>query len=125
MADSNAALMAMVAMNAVKNLGIPEGNIPLCHAIIYVCEAEKSNSVITALNLAKHDAEFNPDDEIPEHLKNYHYEVDNAPEYKYPHSYGGYVKQQYLPNKLKDRKYYQPLNNGRENGMTRKKDKFK
>ena len=125
MADSNAALMAMVAMNAIKNLGMPEGNIPLCHAIIYVCEAEKSNSVIEAMNSAKYDAEFNPDDNIPEHLKNYHYEEKDVPNYKYPHNYGGYVKQQYLPNKLKDRAYYKPLNNGREKGFIRKKDKFK
>ena len=124
MADSNAALMAMVAMNAIKNLGMPEGNIPLCHAIIYVCEAEKSNSVVEAMNLAKHDAEFNPDDNVPEHLKNYHYEEKNPPRYKYPHEYGGYVKQQYLPNKLKDKKYYTPLNNGKEKGMIRKKDKL-
>ena len=124
MADSNAALMAMVAMNAIKNLGMPEGNIPLCHAIIYVCEAEKSNSVVEAMNLAKHDAEFNPDDNVPEHLKNYHYEEKNPPKYKYPHEYGGYVKQQYLPNKLKDKKYYTPLNNGKEKGMIRKKDRL-
>lgn len=125
MADSNAALMAMVAMNAIKNLGMPEGNIPLCHAIIYVCEAEKSNSVIVAMNEAKYDAEFNPDDNVPEHLKNYHYEEKNPPKYKYPHEYGGYVKQQYLPNKLKDKTYYKPLNNGKEKGMIRKKDKLK
>ena len=125
MADSNASLLAMVAMNAIKNLGLPEGNIPLAHAIIYVCEAEKSNSVIEALNKAKYDAEFNPDDNIPEHLKNYHYEVSNPPEYKYPHNYGGYVKQQYLPEKLKDSVYYVPSNNGREKGMIKKKDKFK
>ncbi len=125
MADSNAALLAMVAMNAVKNLGMPEGNIPLAHAIIYVCEAEKSNSVIVALNAAKHDAEFNPDDNVPEHLKNYHYDVDNPPEYKYPHDYGGYVKQQYLPDKLKDKVYYVPSNNGREKGMIRKKTRNK
>ena len=124
MADSNAALMAMVAMNAVKNLGIPEGNIPLTHAIIYVCEAEKSNSVIEALDAAKKDAEFNPDDNVPEHLKNYHYEEKDVPQYKYPHNYGGYVKQQYLPNKLKDRVYYKPSNNGREKGLVKKKDKF-
>ncbi|MBE5741057.1 MAG: replication-associated recombination protein A [Clostridiales bacterium] len=124
MADSNAALMAMVAMNAVKNLGMPEGNIPLAHAITYVCEAEKSNSVIQAMNSAKHDAEYNPDDNIPEHLKNYHYEVDDVPEYKYPHDYGGYVRQQYLPDKLKDRRYYNPSHNGKEKGMIRKKDKF-
>ena len=125
MADSNAALLAMVAMNAVKNLGMPEGNISLAHAIIYVCEAEKSNSVIVALNKAKYDAEYNPDDNIPEHLKNYHYDVDNPPEYKYPHDYGGYCKQQYLPDKLKDRIYYIPSNNGRERGMIRKKERNK
>lgn len=125
MADSNASLMAMVAMNAVKNLGLPEGNIPLAHAIIYVCEAEKSNSVVVALNKAKDDAINNPDDNVPEHLKNYHYEVDNAPVYKYPHDYGGYIKQQYLPNKLKDRVYYTPSNNGKERGMVKKKDRIK
>lgn len=125
MADSNAALMAMVAMNAIKNLGMPEGNIPLTHAIIYVCEAEKSNSVVEAMNSARIDAEYNPDDSIPEHLKNYHYEVENPPEYKYPHAFGGYVEQQYLPDKLKNRRYYEPSNNGREKGMIRKKDRFK
>ncbi len=123
MADSNASLMAMVAMNAVKNLGVPEGEIPLAHAIIYVCEAEKSNSVVVAMNMAKQDASQNPDDNVPEHLKNYHYEVENAPKYKYPHDFGGYVKQQYLPDKLKDRRYYTPSKNGREKGMIRKKDR--
>lgn len=125
MADSNAALMAMVAMNAVKNLGLPEGNIPLAHAIIYVCEAEKSNSVIKALNAAQYDVEHNVDDTVPEHLKNYHYDVKNPPEYKYPHDYGGYVEQQYLPDKLKDRVYYMPSNNGREKNLVKKKDRFK
>lgn len=125
MADSNAALLAMVAMNAMKNLGHPEGDIPLAHAIIYVCEAEKSNSVVEAMGKAKEDARNNFDDNIPEHLKNYHYEVDNPPQYKYPHNYGGYVNQQYLPNKLKDRVYYVPSANGREKGLIRKKDKFK
>ena len=125
MADSNASLMAMIAMNAVKNLGLPEGEIPLAHAIIYVCEAEKSNSVVVAMDLAKEDAKFHPDDNVPEHLKNYHYDVDNVPEYKYPHNYGGYVKQQYLPDSLKDRRYYTPLNNGKEKGMIRKKDRVK
>lgn len=125
MADSNAALMAMVAMNAVKSLGMPEGNIPLSHAIIYVCEAEKSNSVIEAMNLAFNDAQYNPDDKIPEHLKNYHYEEKDVPKYKYPHDFGGYVKQQYLPDKLKNKIYYTPKNNGREKGMIKKKDKLK
>ncbi len=125
MADSNASLMAMVAMNAIKNLGVPEGEIPLAHAIIYVCEAEKSNSVVVARDKAKEDAKFHPDDKVPEHLKNYHYETDKVPQYKYPHNYGGYVKQQYLPDSLKDRIYYTPGNNGKEKGMVRKKERNK
>ncbi|MEG1500095.1 MAG: replication-associated recombination protein A, partial [Clostridia bacterium] len=44
--------------------------------------------------------------------------------YKYPHDFGGYVKQQYLPNSLKDKKYYIPSNNGKEKTMKKKKDMF-
>lgn len=124
MADSNAVLLANIALESIKNLGLPEGNIPLAHAIIYVCEAEKSNSVINALNAAKKDAEFNPDDNIPEYLKNNHFDTELKDAYKYPHDFGGYVKQQYLPDKLKDKTYYQPSNNGKEKNMIRKKDKF-
>lgn len=121
MADSNALLLATSAMYAVEKMGIPEGLIPLSHAIIYACEAEKSNSVVTALNLAKADAENVKDDNVPNHLKN-HPSI-NGPHvaYKYPHDYGGYVKQQYLPNALKDRIYYKPSNNGKEKNLVRKK----
>lgn len=131
MADSNAALMANIAMDSVKNLGIPEAELTIAHAIIYICEAEKSNSVVIARDKAKFDAQNNPDDNIPEHLKNYHYDYNDEngiakqpPTYKYPHNYGGYVKQQYLPDSLKDHVYYTPLNNGREKGMIKKKNKF-
>lgn len=121
MADSNALLLATSAMYAVEKMGIPEGLIPLSHAIIYACEAEKSNSVVTAMNLAKADAENVKDDNIPNHLKN-HPSI-NGPHttYKYPHDYGGYVKQQYLPNALKDRVYYKPSGNGKEKNLVRKK----
>lgn len=123
MADSNALLLATSAMYAVQNLGLPECLIPLSHAIIYACEAEKSNSVVVAMNMAKSDAENIRDDVVPNHLKN-HPSI-NGPKtaYKYPHDYGGYVKQQYLPNKLKDRIYYVPSKNGREKNMVRKKNK--
>ena len=121
MADSNALLLATCAMYAIQNMGVPEGLIPLSHAIIYACEAEKSNSVIVAMNLAKEDAENVRDDVVLNHLKN-HPSI-NGPKiaYKYPHDYGGYVKQQYLPNKLKDRIYYKPSNNGKEKNLKRKK----
>lgn len=123
MADSNALLLATSAMYAVEKMGNPEGLIPLSHAIIYVCEAEKSNSVVVAMNLARADAEILKDDDVPNHLKN-HPSI-NGPhiKYKYPHDYGGYVKQQYLPNALKDRVYYKPSGNGREKNLIRKKFK--
>ena len=125
MADSNALLLATSAHYAIKNLGMPEGDLALSHAIIYACEAEKSNSVYVAMGKAKTDAVKYSDDKIPEYLKNYHYDTDNPTPYKYPHDYGGYVEQQYLPNSLKDRVYYTPSNNGREKCLVRKKERFK
>ena len=123
MADSNALLLSTSAMYAVEKMGIPEGLIPLSHAIIYVCEAEKSNSVVVAMNKAREDAEYIKDDDVPNHLKN-HPSINGAnTKYKYPHNYGGFVKQQYLPNSLKDRVYYEPSSNGREKNLIRKKFK--
>ena len=122
MADSNALLLATSAMYAVEKLGVPEGLIPLTHAIIYVCEAEKSNSVIKALNMAQEDAVKNTDNKVPNHLKNHpSTNKDGHGKYKYPHDYGGYVKQQYMPDSLKDRVYYVPSKNGREKNLIRKK----
>lgn len=123
MADSNALLLATSAMYAVEKMGLPEGLIPLTHAIIYVCEAEKSNSVIIALENAKSDAEKYADLKVPNHLKNHpSTNKDGHGGYKYPHSYGGYVKQQYLPDEIKEHIYYMPLSNGREKNLVRKKN---
>ena len=123
MADSNALLLATSAMYAVEKMGVPEGLIPLSHAIIYACEAEKSNSVVVAMNAAKQDAENVRDDVVPNHLKNHPSINGPKTKYKYPHDYGGYVKQQYLPDKLKDKIYYVPGENGKEKNMIRKKFK--
>ena len=119
MADPNALVVATSALTAFEKIGLPEGLIPLSEAIIYVCEAEKSNSVVEAMYSAKEDAILVKDDQVPAHLKNYEYaskeEKENKAGYKYPHDYGGYVDQQYLPDRLKDRVYYKPKNNGYEN----------
>lgn len=123
MADSNALLLSTSAMYAVEKMGVPEGLIPLSHAIIYACEAEKSNSVIVALNMAKDDAENIKADSVPNHLKNHPSINGPKTKYKYPHDYGGYIKQQYLPDALKDRVYYTPSQNGREKNIVRKKFK--
>ena len=126
MADSNALLLSTSAMYAVEKMGAPEGLIPLFHAIIYACEAEKSNSVIVARDLSQADAENVKDDNVPDYLKNHPSTNDTKHiKYKYPHDYGGYVKQSYMPEKLKDRVYYIPSQNGREKNLVRKKDRNK
>ena len=101
-------------------MGLPEGNLPLTQAIIYVCEAPKSNSVVVAMNMAKEDVARCSCDAVPSHLKN-HPVHTKTPKYKYPHDFGGYVYQQYMPKGLEDRVYYTPSQNGREKGLVRKK----
>ena len=91
------------ALFALNNLGMPEGNIVLTQAIIEVCEAPKTNRVIKAMEMAIDDARNHPDDAVPDYLKNH---TPASKNYKYPHDYGGYVEQQYLPNSLKDRNYF-------------------
>ena len=122
MADSNALLLSCCALYSCEKLGPPECLLNLSHAIIYACEAEKSNSVLKAMHMAQNDAENVKDDKVPNHLKNHpSTNPDGTSSYKYPHDFGGYVFQQYLPNSLKDRVYYTPSKNGREKDLKRKK----
>ena len=120
MADPNALVVATSAMYALEKIGYPEALIPLSNAIIYVCEAPKSNTVVTAMSEAKEDAVNIRDDEgVPPYLKDNSYgdkgSKAQSGKYKYPHDYsGGYVEQQYLPDKLKDRIYYTPSDYGYE-----------
>lgn len=124
MADSNALLLAICAHYAVANIGLPEAMLNLTHAIIYLCEAEKSNAVVVAMNLAKQDAISLRDDKVPNHLKNHPSTNDDGHgKYKYPHDFGGYCKQQYLPDAIKNHIYYTPSQNGKEKNMQRKKFK--
>ena len=132
MADPNAMVVAASAMYIFEKTGYPEGLEPLCNAIIYVCEAPKSNTVEVAMNAAKRDAkEVRDDDGVPPYLKDNTF-GDRATKaqsagYKYPHNYtGGYVDQQYLPDKLKDRVYYTPSEYGFEKTVRQiRKDKGK
>lgn len=107
MADSNALVVAVSAMEALKNIGLPEARLSLCHATIYICQAPKSNAVIRAMEAVLEDLRMSKDDEIPVYLKDKTYAPKSeTSQYKYPHDYGGYVEQQYLPDSLKDRVYY-------------------
>jgi len=103
LADPQAMVQACSALYALDNLGMPEGNLALSQAIIYVCLAPKDNRVLLAMKQAQEDALYHVDDRIPDYLKN-HTEANKN--YKYPHDFGGYVKQQYLPDSLAKRVYF-------------------
>lgn len=124
LADPRALQIATSAMYALEKTGYPEGLEPLCEAIIYVCEAPKSNTVEAAMNAAKADVrEVRDDDGVPPYLKDNSYgskdDKANSRLYKYPHNYPqGYVEQQYLPDRLKDRVYYTPSGYGYERTIT-------
>ena len=118
MADPNALVVAVSALTAFEKLGAPEGFIPMSNAIIYVCEAEKSNSAILAMGAAQRAAREVRDDNIPPYLKDNSYgdrqTKAQSKNYKYPHDFGGWVEQQYLPDSLKNVVFYQPKDNGFE-----------
>lgn len=120
MADPNAMVVATSAMYALEKTGYPEGLIPLSNAIVYVCEAPKSNAACSAYHAAMEDAKnVRDDDGVPAYLKDNTFgdakTRAQSAKYKYPHNYAeGYVEQQYLPEKLKNRVYYVPKDIGFE-----------
>lgn len=121
MADPMALVVANSAVEAYKNLGMPEGKIPLYAAIIYVCEASKSNSVVEAMYGAEKLVSENKDDNVPPYLRDTHYHTDKVTGYKYVHDYGGWVEQTYLPESIKDVQLYKPSKNGKEKVLVRAK----
>ncbi|WP_373598552.1 replication-associated recombination protein A [Paraclostridium bifermentans] len=104
---------------AALQLGFPEARLPLAQATIYLAQCPKSDSVISAIDMALADLDTVETGDIPLHLKDAHYSgaknLGRGVEYKYPHNYENhYVDQQYLPDPIKDRKYYIPRNNKNE-----------
>ena len=107
LADSDALVISAGAMRALEKIGMPEARIPLAEAIMYVCRAKKSNAVVMAVDKAFDDAKRYADAPVPNHLKYkaYRRSTDQQDaEYLYPHDYGGYVEQQYLPDVLEKRR---------------------
>ena len=116
LADPRALTVAVSAQYALEKLGLPEGRIPLTEAIIYVAQAPKSNSVVNALYSADDASKNAEDDTIPYYLRDANYKTEKVTGYKYPHDYGGWVEQQYLPDALKNARFYFPGDNGEEKG---------
>ncbi|HDI46088.1 MAG TPA: replication-associated recombination protein A [Candidatus Omnitrophica bacterium] len=115
-ADPQALVIAQAACYAVEYLGMPEAKIPLAQAAIYVACAPKSNSCYMGIEKALEDVEKGKLLEVSQHLKDSHYKgaekLGRGKDYKYPHAYkGGWVKQDYLPEKLR---YYFPKDSGYE-----------
>ena len=100
------------AVDAALQVGLPEARIPLADAVVLVCTAPKSNSAYKGINAAMEDVQNGNYGRIPRTLQNKHFDGEDNPHkgqfYKYPHDYKNhYVSQQYLPDDIKSRKYYE------------------
>lgn len=100
------------AVDAALQVGLPEARIPLADAVVLVCTAPKSNSAYKGINAAMEDVQNGNYGRIPRTLQNKHFDGEDNPNkgqfYKYPHDYKNhYVSQQYLPDDIKSRKYYE------------------
>ncbi|MBM6837008.1 replication-associated recombination protein A [Clostridium saudiense] len=111
LAYPQAAIIVKSLVDSARELGFPEARIPLAEATILLATSPKSNSAYLALDAALRDLEDITVGDIPMHLKDAHYsgatKLGRGVEYKYPHNYPNhYIKQQYLPDNIKDKIYY-------------------
>jgi putative ATPase len=122
-ADPMALVVATSASRAVEFVGMPECRINLSQAAIYLALAPKSNAAYKAVEAAFADVQREGNEPPPPHLRDANYpgakKLGHGQGYKYPHSFGGWVEQQYLPDKLAGRRYFSPLR-GEEMKMARR-----
>ncbi len=121
-ADPNALVVANAAAEAVERIGMPEGRIILAQAAAYVACAPKSNSAIMAIDAAMEAVRNESTPPIPPHLMDAHYKgahkLGHGLNYQYAHAFKNhYVKQQYLPDALKDRSFYELSDEGYEKDL--------
>lgn len=122
LANPNALLLAEACFEAVHRIGMPEGRIPLSETAIYLACSAKSNSAYLAIDEALAAVEESHDLSVPLHLRNaptkLMKELGYGKEYKYAHSYeGNFVEQEFLPDELTGRAFYNPGNNPKEANM--------
>ena len=121
-ADPMALTVAVSAAQAVERIGMPESQIILSQAVTYVACAPKSNSAVNAI-FAANEAVRNYQTSVPAHLRDAHYKgakkLGHGTDYKYAHDYPDhYVKQQYLPDEIKNARFYEPGILGYEKTIT-------
>lgn len=125
MADPTALPVAMAAMHAVQNLGMPEGRIPLAQAVVHIATAPKSNAAYKALDAAIADVREGRGGPVPAHLRDAHYagakKLGHGQGYVYAHDAPhGVATQQYAPDDLVGRDYYAPSGHGGEAAVSRR-----
>jgi putative ATPase len=113
MADPQALVIAMAAQQAVQFIGMPEGNLALAEAAVYLATAPKSNSLYEAYSRAQEEIKKGASEEVPAHLRNpvtpMMKEMGYGKDYKYAHDYPEhFVEQQNLPDAVKDKSFYTP-----------------
>lgn len=118
LANPQAGPRTLHAVEAAERLGLPEARIPLSVAVVELALSPKSNSAYKALDKAIADLRKKGMGEVPDHLRDAHYqgaeELGRGIGYKYPHDYpSGWVKQQYLPDHLVEARYYEPKDQGK------------
>ena len=121
-ADPNAIVVASACAQAVERVGMPEAQIILAHAASYVACAPKSNSVVNAIFAAMDAVKHEDTGQVPVYLRDAHYggaaKLGHSG-YKYAHDYPDhYVKQQYLPDEIKNARFYEPGILGYEKTIT-------
>jgi putative ATPase len=130
MADPQALVVAMAAQQAVHFIGLPEGNLALAEAAVYLATAPKSNSLYRAYSEVQTEIKEGSNDPVPLHLRNpvtqLMRQVGYGKGYKYAHDYEGhFVEQQNLPDSLQGRKFYQPGDQGYEKQVTARLNKWR
>ncbi|MFF7683038.1 replication-associated recombination protein A [Microbacterium sp. NPDC007973] len=130
MADPQALQIAVAAADAVAFIGMPEGRIPLAEATIYLATTAKSNAAYNAINAAIADVRAGGFGRVPMHLRDAHYpgakRLGHGKGYKYAHdSEIGIVAQQYLPDELRGRRYYEPTTHGTERDVSARLEKIR
>ncbi|MBD8003669.1 replication-associated recombination protein A [Bacillus norwichensis] len=118
LANPQAGSRVLAAVQTAEKIGFPEARIPLANAVIELCLSPKSNSAYKAMDEALSDIRSGKSGEVPLHLKDSHYKgaksLGRGIDYKYPHNYeAGWVRQQYLPDKIKGKEYYKPKKTGK------------
>ena len=116
-------------MDSALQLGLPEARIPIAEAVVLLATSPKSNSAYEAINRAMADVEEYGAPDFPRHLQNKHFDGAEAAvrgqHYRYPHDYPNhYVRQQYLPDILKDKVYYQFGENRQEQAAAAYREKI-